>query len=484
MSINGALSNAVLGLRAAGRGAEIVSSNLANALTPGYGRRVLALSSQVIGDSGGVKVDGIVRVVDAGLASDKRLAGAEFAKADATAGFLSRFEEMLGTPDEPASLSARMADFAASLIAAESRPEATERLATAVAEARGLAEGIKAASDDVQEQRSLADQRIGSMVNELNLALEQVVTLNKQITRLQVQGGSPAALQDQRQQLVERISELVPVREVPRDNGQIALYTTGGAILLDGTAAELGFEPVHMVTPYMSVGGGTLSGLTINGQPVRIDSEKGALRGGAIGAQFAIRDELGVEAQEQLDLMARDLIERFEDPAVDPTLTAGAAGLFTDNGNPLDPLDTVGLANRLAVNAAVDPLQGGESWRMRDGIGATVQGNVGDARLLQALSDTLTTARPLAGGQYGGSPFSATNLIATVASNVGAQRNNAEQMLSFASARLTELTERQLADGVNSDAEIQRLMLVEQAYVANAKVIETVDELMQTILRI
>ncbi|QFT58387.1 Flagellar hook-associated protein 1 [Sulfitobacter sp. THAF37] len=483
MTISGALTNAMSGLRAASRGAEVVSSNISNALTPGYARRVLALSTQATGGASGVQIDGVVRIMDAALASDRRMAEADQTHADSRVQFHTRFETLIGTPDDPASLSARIAGFENSLISAASRPDAPERLVASVGAARDLATGLRDASAGVQAARGDADRNIARMVDELNIALEHVVELNTQITALQVQGGNTATLQDQRQQVVDRIATLAPVREVPRDNGQIALYSTGGAVLIDGTAAVIGFEPVNVVTPHMSLADGTLSGLTVNGQSVRTDSDRGALRGGALAGQFAIRDEHGVAAQAQLDTLARDLIERFEDPAVDPTLGAGDAGLFTDGGAPLDPLDTVGLAQRLSVNSAVDPQQGGEAWRIRDGMNAVVQGNAGDATLLQAFSQALNDPRPVTGGGIGGQSFGAMSLAATLASNIGADRTNAEQILSFATSRLTELTERQLADGVDSDAEIQRLMLIERAYAANARVIETVDEMMQTLLR-
>ena len=45
MSISGALSSAMQGLRAAGRGSEVIAANLSNVLTPGYGVRSLELSS-------------------------------------------------------------------------------------------------------------------------------------------------------------------------------------------------------------------------------------------------------------------------------------------------------------------------------------------------------------------------------------------------------------------------------------------------------
>ena len=43
MSLSSTLANALSGLGAASRGAEVVSANVANARTPGYGRRELGL---------------------------------------------------------------------------------------------------------------------------------------------------------------------------------------------------------------------------------------------------------------------------------------------------------------------------------------------------------------------------------------------------------------------------------------------------------
>ena len=484
MTISTALSNALSGLRAAGRGAEVVSSNIANALTPGYGRRILNLSSMTIGNSGGVRIDGITRIVDASLAADRRMAEAEHVNRQGAVDFLARIERLLGTPDEPGALTARLSGLDRALVTAASRPEAPERLAAAVAEADGVAQSLNDLSAGIQNARGMADRTIAQQVERLNLSLQQMARLNTQITATQVQGGDVAGLLDERQRLVDEIGVLVPVRELQRDNGQIALYTTGGAVLLDGTAARLDFTPSNVVTPYMSLDGGTLSGLTINGVDVRTGSENGVLRGGAIAAQFAIRDELGVAAQAQVDAIARDLVARFQDPAVDITLGPGDAGLFTDAGNAFDPADELGLSARLRINAAVDPGQGGEAWRIRDGLGAAVPGAVGDASLIQRLSGALGAAVIPASGIATGGAFTAIDLVSVVTSDFAGQRSIAERQLTYASVRLAELTERQLADGVDSDAEISRLMLIEQAYAANARVIETVDELMQQILRL
>ncbi len=68
MSISHSLSNALSGMTAASRMAEVVSSNLANSLTDGYGRRSLDLSSSVIGGRGsGVNIDGMFFLCRAAL---------------------------------------------------------------------------------------------------------------------------------------------------------------------------------------------------------------------------------------------------------------------------------------------------------------------------------------------------------------------------------------------------------------------------------
>ncbi len=481
MSISSALSNAVLGLSAAGRGAEVISNNMANVLTPGYGRRELDLSSASLG---GVRVVGITRHVDAGLASDRRNAEAAHGLSDLTAGFHARLEGLFGTPGDASSLSGRLSAFESALVTAASRPDAPDRLSDAIYQAKDLTNGLKAASVGIQNARTEADRAIKAQVDMLNGDLQLVQQLNVEMIATKSRGGDVSTLLDQRQQAVDRIGALVPVRELPRENGQIALYSTAGAALVEGTASTIGFEPSHQVTPYLSLSGGQLSGLTINGEDVRTDSERGALRGGALGAQFAIRDELGVAAQTEVDALARDLIERFQDPTVDPSLTVGDAGLFTDRGLAFDPVNELGIADRIEINAAVDPAQGGEVWRLRDGLNAVAEGPVGEASLLNALSGALTTARPLASGSFSGQALTATGLVSSAISAVGVSRNVSEQQLSFTSARLSELTQQQLAEGVDADAELQRLILVEQTYAANAKMIEVLDELMQLITRI
>jgi flagellar hook-associated protein 1 FlgK len=483
--MSASLSSALSGLTAASRAAEVVSSNVANSLTKGYGRRTLDLLARNVGTTGqGVTVNGVTRNINQTLLSDRRIADAGAADRDLRLAFLSRLEGILGSGDGDGALGTDIAKLDAALVSAASRPEAQARLGAVLDAARALSGTLAAAGTDVQVARADADRRIGSEVDRVNMSLRQVAEMNAQVRAVTSAGGDPSALMDQRQALVDGIAEIVPLREMSRDQGEIALFTTGGAMLLDGRPATLGFGVSGTITADMTLASGALSSLTLNGQTVTASGNASLVAGGSLAAHFAVRDDLAVSAQLRLDAMARDLVERFQDPAVDPTLQAGAAGLFTDAGTAFLATNEPGLAQRLQVNALVDPARGGALWRLRDGIGAAVPGPTGNSTLLNALQSALTTRRDPVSGDFTPGARSFSGLASDVLSVVSAARLTADAEVSFSSSRADTLRALELEQGVDTDQELQNLLQIEQAYSANARVMQTVDDMIQTLLGI
>jgi flagellar hook-associated protein 1 FlgK len=179
-----------------------------------------------------------------------------------------------------------------------------------------------------------------------------------------------------------------------------------------------------------------------------------------------------VAAQSGLDDLAFDVVSRFADLSVDPTI--GLMGLLTDAGSAAIVSNITGLSARLELNAAVDPAQGGLLSRWRDGVGAVTVGSIGNATQLESWRVALTS--------YGGQAVS--DRAASLSETISLQRLTAEQELSFTSARWDSLHNAELATGVDTDVELQNLLLVEQAYAANAKVIQTVNAMIQQIMEI
>jgi flagellar hook-associated protein 1 len=229
----------------------------------------------------------------------------------------------------------------------------------------------------------------------------------------------------------------------------------------------------------MTLASGALSGLMMNGRPVTFGDGSGKLDGGAMAANFRLRDIEAPAQQARLDALARDLIARFANPSVDTTLTSGAPGLFTDAGAAFNAATETGLAGRLAVNTAADPANGGALWRLRDGLGATAEGPPGEAALLTALRGQLTAFLAPASGGFGPGARSFTGLASDVLSYVSRARTGAEAEQSYTAARYDSLRADELAAGVDTDQQLQSLLLIERAYGANAQVIKTVDSMIK-----
>ncbi|WP_136443327.1 flagellar hook-associated protein FlgK [Pacificoceanicola onchidii] len=482
MSLSGTLMNAFSGLRATSRGAAIVSTNIANATTESYGRRSLALSSDSIGSIGGVRVDGVVRHTDAALISDRRVSDSSLGWANDLLSFANRLEEGVGETGTPGALTDLVTVFENTLLTGAANPASTQRLESIATAANDLAGKLNQLSNLVQEERVNADSAIAAQVRTLNETMASLEELNNDLVKAGTTGADISPMLDERARLLDSVSDIVPLRIVPRENNTIAVYTQGGAVLLDGKPFEIGFSESNTISPYMTLAAGDLSGLTLDGIPVS-SRNGGQLAGGTLGAAFELRDDIAVQRQAQLDGIARDLIERFEPGGPDTTLAVGDPGLFTDEGLAFDPTEEVGIAQRIELNDLVAP-GGGGTWRLRDGLGALTQGEVGDATLLTAITAALEEKVLPSSATLDPVSSSFMNQVANFASDVVGERVRAENRHIFALSQNTGLKEVELSKGVDTDFELQNLMEIEQLYAANAKVMQTVDELLARLMNI
>ncbi|MEL6953067.1 MAG: flagellar hook-associated protein FlgK [Pseudomonadota bacterium] len=485
MSISSAFNAALSGLSLANRSASVVSNNIANATTEGYGARIIRPSAVVVGgELSGVRVGSIDRQSDPVLLGQRRSADAEAGQAQVRASFATQLETLIGTPDQNDSLSAQIVRLENSLIEASNRPDSDASLGATVNSAKNLAQKLNSISDEIQMARQNADLEIGSAINFLNDSLLQLENINKQMLIQRGTGGDVNAYLDQQQVVVDGIADLIPIREFRTENGQLRLYSQDGISLLDGTASQFEFSATRVIAPDMTLSSGALSDITRDGDPLPRNGSVAGLSGGRLGALFELRDESAIEAQTQLDAIARDLAERFEQPGVDATRAATDPGFFTDNGLLTSPTDEVGLAQRLTVNNLVDPALGGNYFRLRDGLGALAPGNVGDPTVLQNLLNALTDSRPAASGAFVGQVFTLSQLNTEVVSQTGIGRQEALRQESFSMARQSSLRQAELDNGVNTDQELQKMLVIEKLFTANARVIEAASEMLDTLVRL
>ncbi len=481
MTLTSALNSAMTGITAVSKQTFVVSDNIANALTDGYYTRSVDTTSNVYG---GVDIGAVSRSVDPAIQKSVRSAEASFASATVMEDFRSGVSDVLGTVNDDFSLSQRLTDFESAIIEATSLPDSDARLNDIAMQAEELVASINTAADGISDLRNASENSISGLISTLEQSLSTVDQLNDDILAAKVSGLDTASLEDQRDNAIDTVNSIIPAQIYEHDNGSLALYTQTGTKLLDnGSVAEFSFEETSIVTPYMTQDNGLLSGLEIDGKAIDT-SITGPLAGGELAAQFYVRDVAAVEAQDDLDVFAGNLIERFQDSSVDATLGPTDAGLFTDSGAFYDTADVTGIANRLVLNSSVSLTGDAETWRLRDGLNAVGIGLTGDTTTLNAYLGALSEQNTVTSLGIGTGDYTAFDMVSNVLTYHTQQATWSEAELTYTSTVYQEVLGAEFELGVDTDAEIQKLMVLETIYAANAQIIQAVDEMLDQIMGI
>jgi flagellar hook-associated protein 1 FlgK len=337
MGLSQALSTAMSGLRANQAALSLVSSNVANAETPGYVRKT---SNQVQTSTGaGVQTIGVNRTLDQYIQTQLRTETSGASYASTRANFLSNLQSIYGDPDSSATLESSFNSLTTALQALSTSPDSQSARIGVMNAAQSMAQQLNATSQGIQGLRNSAELGLTNAVSVANNALAQIANINKQLQSAGGQSASTAAMLDQRDQYVTQLSQLMDVRVVPGNGDQVSVYTTSGVQLVGGSdAAQLSFNAQGTVTPDTQWNAdpakSSLGSITIgyaNGGSIDLVSS-GSIRSGSIAAYLELRDKTLVQAQAQVDQLAASMASALSDKTINGT--AATAG--TQTGFDLD----------------------------------------------------------------------------------------------------------------------------------------------------
>ena len=486
MGLTSAFNNAFSGLNVSARRAELVSNNVSNAMTVGFARREIHLSSDVLnGVGGGVRIADISRIENSVMTSARREAEAVASNSTVAADFLSRVSNILGNPGEAGALAVQYVEFESSLTGAANDPSNEILLSDAVNSAKNIAKSLNKLSTELNDFRLEADNEIEQQVKLVNSTLSEISDLNLKIREISAAGGSTNSLKDRQNLLIDKLNVVIPVKVVEKEFGRISVFTPAGGTLLDGRPTSFDFSAVPAISHAMTLANGALSDLSVNGGVVSMNTETSFFDGGTLGALFDARDAVLPGLSEEIDGLAADLITRFQSPTVDSTLTVTDSGLFTDDGGQYLLGNEVGLAGRLSLNSAVDLEQGGQPWRLRSGLNSAAPGDVGVNSTLRGYLNAFQANVTPSVGIISANHLSGVGFASFFATSVSEKSAFFDENLSFETAKFNELHEAELdIVGVDTDSELQSLMELETAYAANARVMSVLDDLLGTLLEI
>jgi flagellar hook-associated protein 1 FlgK len=484
MSLSTALNIAQSSILNNGRQTSVVSRNVLESGNPDYARRSAVLSSI----APGARVIEIQRATNEQLFRQNLSALSSWSGQSALQNGLDQLEMAVNGIDSSTSAATAIGKLQEALQLYSASPSNRSLAENAIEAARQVVRGLNDGTTAIQSFRVDTDKQIATAVGELNTLLAQFTDANNAVVNGTRAGRDVSDALDQRDALLKKISEYVPISTLKRSDNDIVLITKDGATLFETVPRQVSFDPSSAYSP-----GTPGNAVYIDGVPIGIGSGGNTDASGKIAGLVQLRDSVATTMQSQLDEIARGLITAFAETdqpggAVVPT----APGLFTWSGAPAMPAAGTlvnGLAGSIRLNAAFDSRAGGNPELLRDG-GANGAGYVANtsgaasyADLLIAYGDRLDQPMAFDTAAGAGTNVSLSDYSADTVGWLQALRKEAASAAETKEALSTRTAEALSNDtGVNVDTEMSLLLDLENSYQASARLIKAVDDMLASLL--
>jgi flagellar hook-associated protein 1 FlgK len=283
------LSTSVSGLLAFQQALDVTSNNIANADTPGYDVETTNFQEEPGQETGagyvgsGVDVQSISRAYDAYLAAQVNATQSSYSSSNTLATQAGQVDNMLG--DSSTGLTATLQSFVNALQTAATTPTSTAARQALLSSGQALAQQIQTYNSQLSQYGSQLETQLSGDVTQINSLSSNIATLNQQIAAASSNGQTPNALLDQRDQLINQLSQYVSVQTASQGSNEVNVYIgSGQALVTGGSAQTLSTIPSSYDPSQFDIGLTSGSGITAD-----ITSE---VSGGALGGLLSARSQV------------------------------------------------------------------------------------------------------------------------------------------------------------------------------------------------
>lgn len=221
---------------------QTVGNNIANANTQGYSRQSVefATANGQFTNQGflgrGVDVATVSRAHSEFLTREVNVATAFAAADEVRAGQLQRLEGIFGTGE--AGLGFAASQFFNAFVDVANNPQDSSARQVVLSNADMLAQRFSAAGSKISELQTGVVQDLGVALAQVNTLARGVADLNRRVGEALGLGQPPNDLLDQRDELIRKISEIVPVTTIGASDGSLNVFIGGGQRLVLGSGAS------------------------------------------------------------------------------------------------------------------------------------------------------------------------------------------------------------------------------------------------------
>jgi flagellar hook-associated protein 1 FlgK len=242
------LGTGLSSLRALQRALDTTSHNIANVSTPGYSRQTTEFVTRqpsILGSSwigNGVNVSQVRRSYDQFLTQQSRISSGNLARLDAFATQAERLDNMLG--DSTNGLGTSLQSYTDALSEVSSTPGSIPARQVLLSQGRALAQRLQDYDSRLRAMSSDIDTRFAGEAKEVTLLAQGIARLNSQITTAEQNTGQPPNdLLDQRDKLIDEISQKVSVTTINEGSSVNVFIGNGQPLVLGTTASEITTVP-------------------------------------------------------------------------------------------------------------------------------------------------------------------------------------------------------------------------------------------------
>lgn len=439
------LSIARSGVQAARIGLDITAQNIANASATGYVRRSASFSEVAssggayrIGDLSlsGVRLDRIVRNADAFRQAEVRRTGSDVARASAEASGLGNIESAI----EQSGAYNAIVDFESSLQQLTQDPVDTALRAAVMEKARTMTGTFRIAAQEMDAAGEGLRFLASDGVTQVNRISSELARTNTRLSRASDASSDKTALLDQRDRLLEELSQYGNIATGFAVDGTVAVKlggTTGPDLVTGGTAASLALA---------TAADGTIS--------FELDSAPLALAGGSLSGQQLALDKLA-QLKIDVDTLAGSIVSTFNAAQAGGADLDGAPGAAIFSGTSAATIDLAQTDGRKLATAAAGSVAGSR-----------------DASNLTAIRSAMAGIDP-AGGMDG--------ILFDVSSTLAGRNVTLGALQTIAGTAKVALSAQ---SGVDLDQEAVNLVRFQQAFQASGRVMQAASDIFDTLLGI
>jgi flagellar hook-associated protein 1 len=429
---------------------SITQRNVANASNESYTREDAVFTDVTASGGAGVTIQAYRdRYLDFSIGQELQSLGKQQAQSSALSQIDAIFNENSGQ-----GLQAALSDFFNSFSALSATPEDLTLRQQVLSKAAVLTSEFHRLCAGLQRVQYSVNNSVTSTVDEINSITSKIADLNKQIPGA-IGSENEFALRDDRQKLLESLSELIDVSYYETESGSITVTTGQGGLLIAGR------ESYALESSPMPDSG--FQGVQLGGADITAILKSGELAG-LIDARNQITGYIS-----SLDDIAAGVAGRVNEQHAAGIDLDGVSGADIFSYTTLSAGSNSGAARSISVAlsdarklAAADPSGG--------------PGSSENAKLLFAIKDEKL---------FTSSTETASQFYARLIYNIGSDEQSAANEVTTQKSILEQLkNQRDSVSGVDLNEEAVNLIKYQKAYQASARFATVLDGLSDEILNI